>query len=371
MLEFTFYAELLPNIQSINLLISLSSPTTAFTRTTIDPGSSSATLHHNGESASLILPAPVNPGLWQLVLKPTPGELNLSGRLPLVSSLPITYITRGNNAPWSATDLSSSTPISFDCRSCSAVLIPIGQITQWKNLPSANWVEMMDFWHCHKPMDNTKEKTQGSSQKRSLFEKGLVVDQGIGFVELESFLVLDKDCKAAKIIDSRVICSACHCLLGYPDKRVTVDDSRLLKLNKWNLSLNKNETFPLECFLATKFISYAEDEGIRRLLVSNISQSDALDTRLKIWIFNPDIRFTSTQSSKPLRGLKVLWQSITPAENVTTDSFHMIGFEAVVLDPNAFHTLKRCLHITMEVFHRNIEKSEGWNVGVLRRFEET
>ncbi|KAF8543073.1 ubiquitin-conjugating enzyme E2-binding protein [Trichophaea hybrida] len=199
MLDFTFYAELLPNIQSINLLISLSSPTTAFTRTTIDPGSSFATLYHNGESASLILPAPVNPGKWQLVLKPTPGELNLSGRLPLLlSSLPITYITRGNNAPWSARDLSTSTPVSFGCRSCSAVLIPNGQITQWKNLPSSNWVEMMDFWHCHKPFDNTQQKSQGSSQNQSLFEKGLVVDQGIGFVERESFLILVKDCKAVK-----------------------------------------------------------------------------------------------------------------------------------------------------------------------------
>ncbi|KAF8543072.1 hypothetical protein BDD12DRAFT_289448 [Trichophaea hybrida] len=152
--------------------------------------------------------------------------------------------------------------------------------------------------------------------------------------------------------------------------RVTVDDSRLIKLNKWNLSLNKNESFPLECFLATQFISYAEDEGIRRLLVSSISQSDIPDTGLKIWIFNPDIRFTFTQSSKPLRGLKVLWQSITPTENVSTDSFHMIGFEAVVLDPDAFNTLKRCLDNTMQLFHQNIEKSEGWNVGVLRRFDE-
>jgi len=198
MLVFEYYAELLPNIKSISLLVFLSTPATVHTWTTIDPGSSFATLHHNGESAGLILPADVNPGLHQLVIRPRHGVRTLSSRLPLAVPLPIALTSDRNNAPWSASDLSSMASVSFCCRSCGAVLIPADQITHWKDLPSRNWADMMDFWHCHKPSHNVKVKP-GESHKYSTFGKGFVLDQGTGLVDRSFFLFLNQDCEAAKV----------------------------------------------------------------------------------------------------------------------------------------------------------------------------
>jgi len=198
MLVFEYYAELLPNIKSISLLVFLSTPATVHTWTTIDPGSSFATLHHNGESAGLILPADVNPGLHQLVIRPRHGVRTLSSRLPLAVPLPIALTSDRNNAPWSASDLSSMASVSFCCRSCGAVLIPADQITHWKDLPSRNWADMMDFWHCHKPSHNVKVKP-GESHKYSTFGKGFVLDPGTGLVDRSFFLFLNQDCEAAKV----------------------------------------------------------------------------------------------------------------------------------------------------------------------------
>lgn len=65
--------------------------------------------------------------------------------------------------PWTAADMSPSTRVR--CRECGNIFMkdPNRRIedeqgfqepTQgwaWKDLPSGNWAEMMDFWHCHKP----------------------------------------------------------------------------------------------------------------------------------------------------------------------------------------------------------------------------
>ena len=85
-----------------------------------------------------------------------------------------------------------------------------------------------------------------------------------------------------KVNDARIICSACRSLLGYPENHVEFDDSELFRLDKWNLSLNENETFQLECFLTSRLISYAEEGGVRRLLVSSQPQSTSPVDRFKV-----------------------------------------------------------------------------------------
>ncbi|KMP09910.1 hypothetical protein CIHG_07238 [Coccidioides immitis H538.4] len=53
--------------------------------------------------------------------------------------------------PWSAKHMSAETQIK--CRACGNILLEPqgGNRMVWKDLPSANWAELMDIWHCHKP----------------------------------------------------------------------------------------------------------------------------------------------------------------------------------------------------------------------------
>jgi hypothetical protein len=197
----TFYAELLPNIRSISLLVTLDSPAAASTRVTVNPGASSATLHHHGQSIDLPLPATSNPQPYQLSIPFKAGENKLSCRLQLASSEPPSAGngSRENYAPWSAPELMSKTPISFACRACGTEILPSGCIKKWKDLPSGNWADMMDFWHCHKPHDDNKKSTSGEDSKYAVLGQGFVVEQGVGLVDRGYFLLAAKDCSNCRV----------------------------------------------------------------------------------------------------------------------------------------------------------------------------
>ncbi|RAK78706.1 HECT-type E3 ubiquitin transferase [Aspergillus fijiensis CBS 313.89] len=59
----------------------------------------------------------------------------------------------GGFVPWRAPDMRPGTRVR--CRRCESVVLDqparSAEGWVWKDLPSGNWAEMMDFWHCHKP----------------------------------------------------------------------------------------------------------------------------------------------------------------------------------------------------------------------------
>ncbi|KAI5849007.1 ubiquitin-conjugating enzyme E2-binding protein [Tricharina praecox] len=369
----TFYAELLSNIRAITLSIHLSSPATASTRITVEPSASAAILHHHGESIRLPLPGNVNPEHQQRQYGTTVGTEHLSCRLEVAPPPP----PKGENyAPWSAPELTRTESASFDCRKCGSTLIPRKRVKKWKDLPSGNWADMMDFWHCHKPDDDRKKKDEaeeGESAKYSTFGKGFAVERGTGLVDRLYFLLPADDCENVQIADVKLKCSLCETELGVVD-----GDSKMWKINKWNLRLNDQEketTYPLECFLSSQIISHAEEGGVRRLLVTSEADVDTQANGIKIWIFNTDYRYTHTHSAESVRAVKLLWQTVEPGEKVPTDSLKATGFEGIALDPTCLQTLRKCLHDSNGHLPGNIGKtsmgqSGEWNVGSLRRFEE-
>jgi ubiquitin-protein ligase E3 D len=48
-----------------------------------------------------------------------------------------------------ATQLSRASPTSFICASCSLPLVQSSTITQYRDLPSEHWQELVDAWMCH------------------------------------------------------------------------------------------------------------------------------------------------------------------------------------------------------------------------------
>ena len=130
--------------------------------------------------------------------------------------------------PWMADDMGPSTKVR--CRACGSLVLddpassPAGPGTDpgdgfsesrassgwtWKDLPSGNWAEMMDFWHCHKPDTHDHEKDpEGktvSIQERNSQVKGygaanqVVARPGTVLVDVASFLVVKGDCKGLKV----------------------------------------------------------------------------------------------------------------------------------------------------------------------------
>lgn len=106
--------------------------------------------------------------------------------------------------PWTAKDMSPRSVLH--CRSCSQEILGRQQQEEasswaWKDLPSGNWAEMMDFWHCHKPDVHVDEKDQhrvtddqNASVKGYGASNRVVALPGTVLVDVASFLVAEGDC---------------------------------------------------------------------------------------------------------------------------------------------------------------------------------
>jgi len=220
----SIYAELLPNIRQISLAVELPSPTDSSTRLAITSDGDIVHLTHRGEICNFILPAKTS-FAGKLLPIQKPGSHTLTWRLPLDprASLPASASQQDvRPAPWTATDLQIGSEVA--CRRCKSVVVSHGAIKAWKDLPSENWAEMMEFWHCHKPGDHHGhghhdhdhgtsnqpsqrpiEYNNGKADEASLALRGygassvISAQDGVGFVDLTTFLFSESDCSAVTV----------------------------------------------------------------------------------------------------------------------------------------------------------------------------
>lgn len=195
------YAELLANIRQISLATSLSSPCDASTRVAVLADCRTVELRHHNSIHLLTLPAKTALGGTLLPIQDKQrGSTFLSWRLPLDASA-VSPSHHLDEVVWSATDLDPKSGVA--CRQCSTDIVCPGSVKAWKDLPSENWAEMMEFWHCHKPdhhHHNTGEET-GKAGEESLAARGygassaISAQEGVGFVDLTTLLFEERDCQ--------------------------------------------------------------------------------------------------------------------------------------------------------------------------------
>lgn len=206
----TLYAELLLHIRTVTLFASLRTNHSRETKARLSADGSCITVSHEGESASIRLPFNVKGGGdAALSLPSAPPTKELTLRLQLeeqddsnVFSTLQSGDRQANLVPWDGASLSQLHDLVIVCKGCGEVMVPRGNITQWRDLPNENWAEMMDFWHCHKPdehhlHDHTHEAATG--QKGYAASNRLQAVEGVGHVDLTSFLLKEQDCEGAQV----------------------------------------------------------------------------------------------------------------------------------------------------------------------------
>ena len=194
------YAELLSNIRQVSILAELPTPSDASTEVSFQSGCKYLSLSHQGTNTKLELPGEVS--ATYVPQQPARGLKQISWRIPLTPQPLQTHpsFAESPSAPWSACDLYSSS--SLACRACSIPIVKSGTIKTWQDLPSANWAEMMDFWHCHKP---DVPKVEQNAQESGLVDKGYGANasfraqKGVGKVDLMAFLFSKEDCAVSMV----------------------------------------------------------------------------------------------------------------------------------------------------------------------------
>lgn len=227
------HAEFLPNIRQLTLYVSL--PGTA----EFDGISPDCQLSQSRKAVTVSLPQPfqnvtetiklparvcdASRRALQTTSRPTPqtnkDSYDFSFRMQVDANdevLAPQDESIDNFVPWTADGMSGLTRIK--CRDCgqhflessSADSVKDGsdknpQTWTWKDLPSGNWAEMMDFWHCHKPdphegheKDEKKSALQTEEQTAQIKGYGadsqVVATPGAILVDVATFLLAESDC---------------------------------------------------------------------------------------------------------------------------------------------------------------------------------
>ena len=197
------YAEHLVNIRTLSIQASLSTVCNKATRATLSADGSALTLAHEGEVAVIHLPIKVPGGHNDATLTiPAAPTKDLGFRVSLQDKsssnglLTDASLEHDNVVPWPAPAMTAETAIA--CKACNTELVNRGQVRVWKDLPSENWAEMMDFWHCHRP-DVPHDHDHKTPLKGYSATSKLALQSGVGMVDPTDFVLIPEDCSNIKV----------------------------------------------------------------------------------------------------------------------------------------------------------------------------
>lgn len=198
MTKIFLYAEVLTNIRQVTLYASLETVSTA-DETVLHLASDKkrVKVQQGDVTAGIYLPTEISGSADLTIAAGKKKEISVRLEIGDTSELlPRDDVANAIEVPWSAQDLSEK--MTIHCKKCQGMVVKSGKITAWKDLPSENWAEMMDFWHCHKPHDdNTNENAAGSKGYASTSQ--LAISPGTGLIDTVSFLLHKTDCTGLKV----------------------------------------------------------------------------------------------------------------------------------------------------------------------------
>ena len=197
------YTELLTNIHQITAFINLSTPCDRDTIFKFSSNRKAIIIKHQGTSNIIQLPCRVADNAT--ISRPAVGINELSLRFQIARDLEFSYTEHlpGDEILWPASSLTPDSKIA--CRSCKNVFVD-RSIYTWKDLPSENWAEMMDFWHCHKPDTEESQEAQAHAHdetKGYSASNGLAPSHGFGLVAISYIDLLWSNCVGVQVCAKR------------------------------------------------------------------------------------------------------------------------------------------------------------------------
>ncbi|KAJ7691797.1 HECT-like ubiquitin-conjugating enzyme-binding-domain-containing protein [Mycena rosella] len=272
-------------------------------------------------SLPLCLPGRTTPGKKQIRVQGGHFEIKMP-------TLPTTAPSETTSAPLlDATQLSTVSPSSFICASCSLPLVQSSKILKYKDLPSDHWEELVDAWMCH-----TDQKLNEHVMKHGKGgfwpEAGQALVGGSYILFEESSMVKNHLCPADETKrgeDWRLVRCLCGAVVGRCQEHQAApgsDNSTVFRMLKYAIrpvsSSTEPSRLPLSAFIVEDMSEFVEAHASYRFIILDEEDERA---RILVWLFKPSMRLaytTQTQYSLPrsasIRTAKVLYKLLGPSQ---------------------------------------------------------
>ncbi|KAH8129704.1 ubiquitin-conjugating enzyme E2-binding protein [Trichoderma asperelloides] len=390
----SIYAELLSNIRQVSVRATLSSSSDSTTKAEILDDGRRIQVHHQGEVRSLDLPTRVS--VRSAIPIPEKSSLDLAWRLPVPATETglARFSAENQSVPWSSTDIKAGSCVC--CRHCDSAIVQRGRIKSWKDLPSENWAEMMEFWHCHKPHEHEHHDGETLSKRGYGADSSITAQPEIGFVDLTSFMFSESDCdgllfshpasdasfdsikeaigEADPVKPLRISCKSCRTEIGMFNALASS-----ITLFKWQVTCETAEASQApsssECLAATLIATISRSGSSKSLVASHTldvdpeaSQSEASQS-LHLWVLNANVVYSSTMREGRRVAIKVLYQDIGAEEgNKLVDSMTS-GVQEISFPAAAIKTARQILQESNDLMPASERLFQQWHVGLLERWE--
>ncbi|KAI1490600.1 ubiquitin-conjugating enzyme E2-binding protein [Biscogniauxia mediterranea] len=395
------YAELLSNIRQISIGCTLPTPSSSTTKAVVSPDCLGFTVKHDGAERSIPLPGRVAfPS--QLPVQKT-GLTNISWRLPLAGSRDrIQNASVSEEAgPWSAGDLAPESAVC--CRACKTPVVEAGVLKTWKDLPSENWAEMMEFWHCHKPHDHKHTDDEHLTSRGYGASSKITAQSGVGFIDLTSFLLSPSDISDSAVTPSLnsdtvegnqlteqnpsnglkshnqvIFCSSCKSQLGMWNNQISS-----VSLFKWQVSVDRRhgegsavDPSLSHCISALLLATMARSGCSKSIIIPARSEDELVSNRpasekslLNIWVFNGNITYSSTEEARsPINAVKVLYRMVSQDEADKMLDAMTSDVQDISLPTKAIEMLIELLDKSNGNIPLGERKFKDWGVGLLEKW---
>ncbi|RGP63360.1 hypothetical protein FLONG3_9921 [Fusarium longipes] len=386
------YAELLSNIRQISVVASLSEPANPSTKADISNGGRQLNVTHQGHTQSITLPAQTSvSGVLPVAQN---SRTSLSWRLPVSSAevKPAHFSLESQALPWTSVDMKTGSPVA--CRNCGSEFVSQGAINTWKDLPSENWAEMMEFWHCHKPHDHEHQDSESLATKGYGANHAISAQQGVGFVDLTSFLFTETDCRGLKYSSStmdagfdmsslalednesnkflHVFCRKCATEVGlYNIAALSVT------LFKWQITCQTKTPDPSpnspECLAATLMATISRSGSSKSIVtphvLGSLKSDSAARQNLHLWVLNPNVVYTASSATGRKTAMKILYKHIDSEEGDKLITSMTSDVQEITLPEAAINAAEETLLTSSQLLPTQERTFKEWNVGLLGRWE--
>ncbi|KAK0458915.1 HECT-like ubiquitin-conjugating enzyme-binding-domain-containing protein [Desarmillaria tabescens] len=326
-------------------------------------------------SLPLKLPGLVLPGKKEIKVQGGHYEIKLATLNTFTPSLQPTPLL-------DASQLSASSPTSFICASCSLPLIQSSRITQYRDLPSEHWQELVDAWMCHSDQKLHEHIAKNGRGFWPECGQALVGGSYILFEESAMSKTNLYPADTAKRADDwQPVRCLCGAVVGRCQEHRSNSVSLVYRMLKYAIRPVSPTTepvkLPLSAFIVEDMQEFVQAHASYRFIV--LDEEDERP-RILMWLFKPSIQLAyaiRSQYALPktasIQAAKVLFKLLGPTEETSNLKSILDKYPGFPQAEYLFYPMNICRRLAGLLRESNLSYPEsmrtmtGLDVGWLHR----